>query len=95
MFYLASTGRGDVLTTGNLSKERDTLQGKCKIIEKKCFTFQKEMTELKKKFTLADSQQEEEKTYDFPSTMTVQISQLEMTLEAGKKQSKKASDAIR
>lgn len=69
MFALAAVGRGDILVPGNPPKEIDIWKGKCEAMENKCITFKNEVAKLKEKAKLANSLQEDAKTYDFPSTM--------------------------
>lgn len=57
LFVVIGVGRGYVLATSNPSKERDNWKGKYKAKEHKCFTFQKEVAELKERAKHVDSLQ--------------------------------------
>lgn len=85
LFDLVVVGRRDIVATGNTSKERDTWKEKCEVVEQKCFAFERDMAELRKKVEVVDSLQEEVKMYDSPSNLDARITELEISLKVEEK----------
>lgn len=69
LFYLVVVGRGDFFLGYRQSfYGRDNQEEKCEDIEKKCFTFQMELVDLRGKNKLIEALQDEAKAHDSPST---------------------------
>lgn len=69
IFFVVSSGQGDVLDISNSSKERDTKKGKEEAMELKCPTLQKKLIAVYEDVKVSNSLQEAEKTHDSPSTL--------------------------
>lgn len=92
LFSMVTIGRGGILALGNPTKQRDTWKGKYESMEHKYFTFQKELADLQGKVKLAEALQEEERIHNSLSTLVIQITKLESSLEVEKKRHQETSN---
>lgn len=80
LFPMVSYGKGDILATGNPSKERYTGKVKCEVMEHRCFTFQKEISKLQENAKLVNSLQKKAENYGCPSAHVSRLTELEPSI---------------
>lgn len=93
-FSMVTIGKWNVLDASNPSKERDTWKDKCEAMEHMCFIFQMELVELREKVRLAESFQDDVKTYSYPSNLILGVTEVGFTLAIEENRHQDASDVV-
>lgn len=81
IFSLISVGQGDVLASGNPSKERDTQKGKVKAIKLRCITLQRELAAQQEDVKAVNSFQKATKIRSSPSNLDARVTKMEDSIK--------------